>query len=213
HTKETWVENCRADTIAKTIMKVDMKKYKKLTAYGDLIFTKKGIRGPVVLDFAREITPLIEKYGEVPTLVNLTKGKNEDELLKELKNTQSLNPKANILELIKTVLPEAISSELLKLCDIDADEKLKDIDGLKKEKLLKILAWTPLTINGHDGFKMAMITRGGIKLNEINPKTMQSKKINGLYFCGEVMNIDGPCGGYNLQWSFSSGYLAGKLLD
>ncbi|MCW9027194.1 MAG: NAD(P)/FAD-dependent oxidoreductase [Thiovulaceae bacterium] len=213
HTKETWIENCRADTIAKTIMKVDMKKYKKLTAYGDLIFTKIGIRGPVVLDFAREITPLIEKYGEVPTLVNLTKGKNEDELLKELKNTQSLNPKANILELIKTVLPEAISSELLKLCDIDADEKLKDIDGLKKEKLLKILAWTPLTINGHDGFKMAMITRGGIKLNEINPKTMQSKKINGLYFCGEVMNIDGPCGGYNLQWSFSSGYLAGKLLD
>ena len=54
---------------------------------------------------------------------------------------------------------------------------------------------------------------GGIHLNEIDPYTMQSKKLEGLYFCGEVMNIDGPCGGYNLQWSFASGYLAGKMLN
>ena len=58
-----------------------------------------------------------------------------------------------------------------------------------------------------------MITRGGITLKEIDPKTMQSKKIKGLYFCGEVVNIDGPCGGYNLQWAFSSGYLAGFLRE
>ncbi len=213
HTKETWVAACRADTIAKATMKVDMKKHKKLTAHGDLIFTKNGIRGPVVLDFAREITPLIKKYGEVPTLVNLTKGKNEDELLKELKKVQEQNADASIFELLKTILPDALSQEILNLCHIEQKLKLKDIEGVKKERLLKTLAWTPLTINGHDGFKMAMITRGGIKLNEIDPKTMQSKLINGLYFCGEIMNIDGPCGGYNLQWSFSSGYLAGKLLS
>jgi predicted Rossmann fold flavoprotein len=211
HTKENWTSSCTADTMAKTTMKVDMKKHKKLKATGDLIFTKKGIRGPVVLDFAREITPLIEKYGEVPTLVNLTKGKNEDELLKHLLDVQTKNPDAQIDKLIKTLLPDALSHEILKLCDIKDDLKLKDIDGLKKEKLLKTLAWTPLTVNGHDGFNMAMITRGGIKLNEIDPKTMQSKLVKGLYFCGEVINIDGPCGGYNLQWSFSSGYLAGKL--
>ncbi len=193
-------------------MKVDMKKHKKLTAHGDLIFTKNGIRGPVVLDFAREITPLIDKYGEVPTLVNLTKGKNEDELLKDLKNAQTTNPDADVFALVQTILPSALSEEIIKLCDINSKLKLKDIDGTKKQKLLKTLAWTPLTINGHDGFKMAMITRGGIKLNEIDPKTMQSKLVDGLYFCGEVMNIDGPCGGYNLQWSFSSGYLAGNLL-
>ena len=59
---------------------------------------------------------------------------------------------------------------------------------------------------------MAMITRGGINLKEIEPKTMQSRLVKGLYFCGEVMNLDGPCGGYNLQWSFASGALAGKLM-
>ena len=188
-TKETWVTNCRADTIAKVNIKVAMKKHKKLQAKGDLIFTKTGIRGPVVLDFAREITPLIEKYNEVPILMNLTKGMNEEEIFLHLKEKD-----------IYTLLPKALANEILNLANGD------------KAKLIKLLAWTPLTITGHDGFKMAMITRGGIKLNEINPKTMQSKIISGLYFCGEIINIDGPCGGYNLQWSFSSGYLAGQTL-
>jgi len=201
-TKEDWVANCRADTIAKVEIHVDMKKHKKLKAKGDLIFTKNGIRGPVVLDFAREITPLLQKYDEVPILMNLTKGKNQEQLSKYLKENS-----------IYTLLPKALAIEILNLAGINEEFKYSKISGLQKEKLLQLLAWTPLTINGHDGFKMAMITRGGIKLNEINPKTMQSKIINGLYFCGEVMNLDGPCGGYNLQWSFASGFLAGKLLS
>ena len=73
-TKEKWVALCRADTIAKVKLKVDLKKYKNLSATGDLIFTKDGIRGPVVLDFSREITPIIDKLREVPLLMNLTKG-------------------------------------------------------------------------------------------------------------------------------------------
>jgi predicted Rossmann fold flavoprotein len=202
HTKEKWVSKCRADTVAKVEMRVDMKKHKKLRANGDLIFTKNGIRGPVVLDFAREITPLLSKYDEVPILLNLTKGKNQDELHNYLKKNS-----------IYTLLPKALADELLKLSEIDSDNfNYAKISGKQRDKLLNILAWTPLSINGHDGFKMAMITRGGIKLNEIDPKTMQSKLIKGLYFCGELVNLDGPCGGYNLQWSFSSGYLAGKLL-
>ncbi|WP_455757846.1 NAD(P)/FAD-dependent oxidoreductase [Sulfurimonas sp.] len=211
-TKEDWVKNCRADTIAKVELRVDMKKHKKLRAIGDLIFTKNGIRGPVVLDFAREVTPLLEKYGEVPLLLNLTKGMNEEQILSHIKTQNSKNPHANILEIVTTLLPHAISSELCKLANVNPHAKYKEIEGSNRAKLIQLLVWTPLTITGHDGFKMAMITRGGINLKEINPKTMQSKLINGLYFCGEIMNLDGPCGGYNLQWSFSSGHLAGKLL-
>lgn len=210
-TKEEWVQNCRADTIAKAELRVDMKKHKKLKASGDLIFTKSGIRGPVVLDFAREITPLISKYGEVPILVNLTKGMNEEQITQHLKDEVLKKPDATMKELLSTLLPEALSLELCKLTQTDPDAKLKAILGLSRAKLINYLAWTPLTITGHEGFKMAMITRGGIVLKEINPKTMQSKIIDGLYFCGEVMNLDGPCGGYNLQWSFASGYLAGEL--
>ena len=208
-TKESWVAECRADTIAKVELRVDLKKHKKLRATGDLIFTKNGIRGPVVLDFAREITPLLSQYKEVPLLLNLTKGMNEDLLLNHLKKEQERDADASLGDLLTTLLPKALSHELCKLCDIDPQTRFKNVEGFKKEKLIKTLAWTPLTIIGHDGFKMAMITRGGVSLKEIDPKTMQSKRIQGLYFCGEVMNIDGPCGGYNLQWSFSSGALAG----
>ncbi|MCW8953501.1 MAG: NAD(P)/FAD-dependent oxidoreductase [Sulfurimonas sp.] len=211
-TKEEWVKNCRADTIAKVEIKVDIKKHTRLKANGDLIFTKSGIRGPVVLDFAREITPLLSKYGEVPILLNLTKGMNEEQLSKHLKNEASKNPHVETLKHICTLLPEPLSIEILNLAEINPKEIYSKIAGAKKAKLISLLAWTPLTVTGHDGFKMAMITRGGINLKEINPKTMQSKIVDGLYFCGEVMNLDGPCGGYNLQWSFASGYLAGKLL-
>jgi len=209
--KETWVENCRADTIAKVTMHVNMKKYKKLSATGDLIFTKDGIRGPVVLDFSREITPLLSRYDEVPILLNLTKGMNEEQIRQHFKKVLEKNPHQSTLELLLTLLPESVSLELCKIAKVDSALSLARQKGANRDKLIRLLVWTPLTINGHDGFKMAMITRGGIHLKEIDPYTMQSRRVRGLYFCGEIVNLDGPCGGYNLQWSFASGHLAGKL--
>jgi len=210
-TKEIWTE-CRADTISKVELRVSLPKYKKLRAKGDLIFTKNGIRGPVVLDFAREITPLLSKYGEVPIVANLTKGMNEDDILQHFKQARVKNPHATIEA---NLLPLLASSVIHKLCQsvcVDPSMTFHKVEGKNRNLLIKVLASTPFTITGHEGFKMAMITRGGISLKKINPKTMQSKIIKGLYFCGEVMDIDGPCGGFNLQWSFASGYLSGKLL-
>lgn len=210
-TKESWGANCRADTIAKVELRVDIKKYKKLHAKGDLIFTKNGIRGPVVLDFSREITPLLSKFNEVPILINMTKGMNEEQIRQHFKEELLKTPNHTLSSLVQTLLPKSVTIELCKLVDADPTITLGKLSGVVRDKLIKLLVWTPLTINGHDGFKMAMITRGGVSLKEINPNTMQSRKIEGLYFCGEVMNLDGPCGGYNLQWSFASGYLAGHL--
>ncbi len=212
-TKETWVKNCRADTIAKVELRVDLPKAKKLRAKGDLIFTNHGIRGPVVLDFAREVTPLLEKYGEVPLLINLTKGMNEEEIRAHIKNETVKNPNYNTLELVSTLLPTPLSKELCISAGADPAERFNKLPGIQRDKLIKTLAWTPLAVTGHDGFKMAMITHGGVSLKEIRPETMESKLISGLYFCGEVMNLDGPCGGYNLQWSFASGFLAGHMRE
>lgn len=207
-TKEKWVANCKADTIAKAEVRIDLKKAKKLKAVGDLIFTVKGIRGPVVLDFSREITPFLEKYEEVPLLINMLKGMNEEDIFQHFKK----HPLDSIKEVLSKLLPTSVIEELCLLVDVDYTKKFKDIEGQNREKLVKILVSTPLTVIDHVGFEKAMITRGGVTLKEINPKTMQSKIIEGLYFCGEVMDLDGPCGGYNLQWSFASGNLAGKLL-
>ena len=215
-TKETWQGNCRADTISKVSIKVNIpnnNKLKKLTAKGDLIFTSTGLRGPVILDFAREITPFLDKYDEVPILVNLTHDMDEDKIIKTIKEKSINEPNKNIVEILSYIVPTSLAIELCKICEIDITKNYKNIKGESKNQLIKILAWTPFTITGHDGFNKAMITRGGIKLKEIDPNTMQSKIIKGLYFAGEIVDIDGPCGGYNLQWSFSSGYLAGELLS
>ncbi len=211
--QESWVEHCRADTIAKAELKVDMKKYKKLKATGDLIFTKSGIRGPVVLDFSREITPLLAQFEAVPLVMNLTKGMNENAILEHFKKEREKDPHQSTLSLVMTLLPESVAQQICLLSGVeDSRLTLNKLSGESRAKLIKNLAWTPLTITGHDGWKLAMITRGGISLKEIRPETMESKLLSGLYFCGEVMNLDGPCGGYNLQWSFASGFVAGQLL-
>lgn len=207
--KESWTEKLRADTIAKATLRVDLKKHKKLKARGDLIFTKKGIRGPVVLDFAREITPLVQKYGEVPLVINMAKGMDEDKLynfLKQQPQTQS------VLEVLQSVFATSVAEVLCELAKVDGKLPFSKLKGESKANLLKIATATPLSIVGDDGFEKAMVTRGGISLKEVDPKTMQSKLVKGLYFCGEVLNIDGPCGGYNLQFCFSSGYLCGKSI-
>jgi hypothetical protein len=209
-TKEKNFAVCKGDTIAKAILKVDLPKYKKLKLTGDLIFTNNGIRGPVVLDFARELTPILAKHSEVPLLISFLKGMNEEQIYTQIKNDIAKDPTHTILENLTTLLALSVAQEICNVCDIDSSQKFKNIDGIKREKLIKTLAWTPLTVVGHEGFKNAMITRGGVELKHIDSKTMQSKIVSGLFFCGEVVNIDGPCGGYNLQWSFSSGNLAGK---
>ncbi len=212
HTKETWVANCTADTIAKALITIDIPKLKKIKAVGDLIFTKNGLRGPVILDFAREITPYLDKYKEVPILINMVKGLNSEQIYTHIKMYSSQNPNATLLEIVNTLLPQSVAKELIALTNTQGNTTLKKQNPQNRDNLIKMISATPMTIIGNDGFDKAMITRGGVSLKEIDPKTMQSKLIDGLYFCGEVVDIDGPCGGYNLQWSFSSGYLAGLLL-
>lgn len=209
--KESWVEHCRADTLPKVEIRIDLSKAKNIRAHGDLIFTSNGIRGPVVLDVAREITPLIEKYGSVPLLINMTKGLNEEQIRSHIKNEIYKNPEQSVLTHMMTLLPESVARALCTLAQADPDIGFNKLPGIQRDHLIKLLAWTPLSVIGHDGFKMAMITRGGVSLKEIRPETMESKILKGLYFCGEVMNLDGPCGGYNLQWSFASGHVAGHL--
>jgi predicted Rossmann fold flavoprotein len=206
-TKERWGANCRADTLPKVTIKVDLPKAKKLKAVGDLIFTKEGIRGPVVLDFAREITPLIDKYHEVPLLINMTGGMNEEQIRAHLQ----ASPTLPIIDSISKLLPQSVALELCKLAEVNPNQTYKQQQGASRDLLIKLLAWTPLTVTSDFGFDKAMVTRGGVSLKEVDPTTMQSRLIEGLYFCGEVINLDGPCGGYNLQWSFASGVLAARL--
>lgn len=210
-TKEDWVRNCRADTIGKAELRVDLPKAKHVRAIGDLIFTNEGIRGPVVLDLAREITPLLAHHDEVPLLVNLTKGRNEEEVRAHLWKCMPEYTQRSMGELVATLIPAPLSRELCLLAGVDPLLAPGRVPAPLRDRLIKLLVWTPLTVTGHGGFEQAMATRGGVSLKEIRPETLESRLLKGLFFCGEVLNIDGPCGGFNLQWAFASGFLAGHL--
>ena len=211
HTRETQFAVCRADTIPKAKIRIDLPKYKKLFAVGDLIFTKNGIRGPVVLDFAKEITPLLDDMGEVPLIANISKAKNIEEARVAVSSKNAKTHGGSVAEALSAVLPLSVATAISSFYGVDPNGRYSALGGSDRDMLLSRCVDTPLTVIGHDGFKNAMITKGGVSLKEICPKTMRSKLVNGLYFCGEVVDIDGPCGGYNLQWAFSSGYVAGLL--
>jgi predicted Rossmann fold flavoprotein len=210
-TRETWVARCRADTVGKVEMRINLPEAKKLQAIGDLIFTENGIRGPVVLDFAREITPLLKRYGEVPLLVNLCKGMNEEQIRNAINMAKQSQPAANVIDLLAAFINRPLAGELCRLVNIDPETAFGKLPGQQRDNLIKLLTATPLTVIGHAGFAAAMVTRGGVSLKQIKPETLESLLVKGLYFCGEIVDLDGPCGGYNLQWAFSSGHLAGQL--
>ena len=210
-TKEDWTARLTAHTVGKAHLQVALPKLSRFQATGDLIFTKKGIRGPVVLDISREISPLLEKHGQVPLVLNLCRGRNQEDWQKTFKAWR-MQPNARLTERLTEFLPTDISEVLLELAAVPLDLAAHSLKGKHLDDLVQILVKTPLTITDTTGFDGAFVTRGGVHLKEVRPGTLESKIQPGLYFCGEVLNLDGPCGGFNLQWAFASGYLAGQGL-
>ena len=100
---------------------------------------------------------------------------------------------------------------MIKSCGISLDYKIDKSDLIVIDKLCDKIKKFDLTIVGHNDFENAQVTAGGVDTREINPDTMESKIVKGLYFAGEIVDVDGVCGGYNLQWAWSSGYIAGSL--
>ncbi|NLI77504.1 MAG: NAD(P)/FAD-dependent oxidoreductase [Candidatus Riflebacteria bacterium] len=209
--RETWVRNCRADTIGKAVVRIVRPRGAPLQATGDLIFTADGIRGPVVLDLAREVTPLLAAHGEVPLRVNLVQGRDEEEARAALDAARRRAPQAPLADLLNALVPAPLALELCRLAGCEPGAPVPRVPGEARDRLLKLLVATPLTVVGHDGFPAAMITRGGVSRKEIRPETLESRLLPGLFFAGELVDLDGPCGGFNLQWAFSSGFLAGHL--
>ena len=108
------------------------------------------------------------------------------------------------------LLPQKIIPVLLKMAQISAEKSVNVLTKEERGRLVATLKKFPLKIRGLRGFEEAIITSGGVELSEINPKTMESKKVQGLYFCGEVLDVDAFTGGFNLQIAFATGYAAGK---
>lgn len=207
-TAERWTAQCVAHTVGKAHVQVALPKCGRFTITGALIFTKDGIRGPVVLDLSREISPLLAKHGEVPLIMNLCDGKTGEDWQRIFKANKRQGS-STVVSIVAQHLAEPIAESICALADIDSAVTMHELTGRQRDAVIRLLVKTPLTVTGTTGYDGAFITRGGVRLKEVRPNTLESKQQPGLYLCGEVLDIDGPCGGFNLQWAFASGYLAG----
>ena len=173
---------------------------------GDIGFTHKGLSGPGILDFSRHILSndvLKVNFSDI----------NPDEFRNSfIKATEKEGKTAIQTYLKKYELPRSLILLILKSIKIAPETRLADITKENRNELVTAFCEYPFTVEKVGGFTMAMVTAGGVSLEEVNPKTMESKFVPGLYFSGEVLDIDGDTGGYNLQAAFSMGYLAGKEL-
>jgi len=172
---------------------------------GDLLFTHKGLSGPGILNYSRYI-----EAGDLIKL-RLVNFKNEARLDKKLIDLIDKKGQSLFKNLIKKLgIPERLGLKLIKLASISEDKQAAQLNRDERKRIGKLLFGLPLKVEKRAGFQEAMVTAGGISLKEINPGTMESELRPGLFAAGELLNIDGDTGGYNLQFAFSSGYLAGQ---
>lgn len=173
---------------------------------GDIGFTHKGLSGPGILDFSRYI------LSNDILKVNFSDVKPDEFRNVFIKASEKEGKTAVQTYLKKYDLPRSLLLLILQSIRMEPETRLADITKTHRNLLVTAFCEYTFTVEKVGGFKMAMVTAGGVSLDEINPKTMESKLIPGLYFAGEVLDIDGDTGGYNLQSAFSTGYMVGKSI-
>lgn len=176
---------------------------------GDLLFTKYGISGPPILDLSRKVGENLNSklYMEIPFVNNLEKG-FESFAVNAFNNSDS-----TLGEFIEGVCDKKFLRVVEALIKIDKNTPLKEINDSLRGKIIKVLHSTRFEVEGLNGYGESQVTCGGISTEEVNSETMESKIVKGLYLIGEVLDVDGDCGGYNIQWAFSSAALCGKVLS
>ncbi len=182
--------------------------------FGEMLFTHYGVSGPVILSASailiryKNIDELL-KENKIKLYIDLKPALDEEKLdnrilrdFEELKNKQFKNS-------LDKLLPRKMIEPIITLIGISPEKRINVITKEERRKIVKVLKNFELTLNGFRSIEEAIVTKGGISIKEINPKTMESKIINGLYFAGEIIDLDAFTGGFNLQIAWSTGYSAG----
>ena len=178
--------------------------------FGEMLFTHFGISGPIVLSASSYINRL--DLNLVKLSVDLKPALDSDFLDKRILRDFDEFKNKDIANCLKNLLPTAFISVILERCSIASVKKVNAITKAERQSLLTSIKNFDMLVSGLRGFEEAIITSGGVDVKEINPKTMESKLVKGLYFCGEVLDVDALTGGFNLQIAFSTGYAAGNSI-
>lgn len=178
---------------------------------GEMLFTHFGISGPLVLSASAHMNNLDKK--DYYILIDLKPGLDEKALDKRILRDFSDNPNRNFGNVLKKLLPAKLIPVIIELSGIDAEKKINNISKEQRKKLVVLLKNLRIDIKGFRPVDEAIITRGGVNIKEINPGTMESKLISGLYFVGEILDVDGYTGGFNLQIAFATANLAAQSIE
>ncbi|USG67209.1 NAD(P)/FAD-dependent oxidoreductase [Brevibacillus ruminantium] len=189
----------------------DPKGKKVSTQEGDMIFTHFGLSGPAVLRQGHYVSVTQKKHGPTPLslTIDLMPQKHLDEVMAESWQLLEENPKKAVKNVIKGYLPDRLIPILLSKADISEETTLSHMRKQQWRKFAQLIKAFPLTITGTLSLEEAFITGGGVSVKEIDPKTMQSKLMPGLFFAGEVMDVHAHTGGYNITIAFTTGFVAG----
>jgi predicted Rossmann fold flavoprotein len=182
---------------------------KAVEDFGEMIFTHFGLSGPIILTLSRTVVSELQNKNKVEVVIDLKPALDDQKLDNRLIRDLNEHGKKKIINIFKFWLPATMIPVFVDLLDIDTEKECHQISSKERKKILHLLKNFSFKISGHRSFKEAIITSGGISTDEISPKTMESKMIKGLFFAGEIINLDAETGGYNLQIAYSTGWLAG----
>ncbi len=208
-TKEGWVKELQGLDLKNVEVSVVQAEEKKEEIFGDLIFTHFGLSGPIILKISKKVGQLL-KVGEVKLIIDLKPALNFSELDKRVQKDFDKYSRKMFKNSLSDLLPSKIIPLVVKFSGIDERKKVNIITREERHRLIRVLKGIEINVRSLYGFRKAIVTSGGISLKEIESKTMRSKKIKNLFFAGEVIDLDGTTGGYNLQMCWTTGFVAGQ---
>jgi len=182
---------------------------KQAEAFGEMLFTHFGLSGPIILSLSRKVVDALRANHEVEISIDLKPALDDGKLDARLMRDFDTHGKRHYRTLLQELLPRKLIPVCIDLTAIPADKRAHQITSDERKRLRTWLKDFRFQISGHRSFAQAIITAGGVSTREVNPRSMASLIIDGLYFAGEVLDLDADTGGYNLQAAFSTGWLAG----
>ncbi len=179
-------------------------------AFGEMIFTHFGLSGPIILTLSRIVVDALYQNNKVEITIDLKPALDESKLDKRLLRDLNGHGKKKISNIFRNWLPASMVPVFIDLLKLDPEKECHQISSNERKQIRNLLKNLRFKITNHRSFKEAIITAGGISTKEISSKTMESKLVKGLYFAGEIIDLDAETGGYNLQIAWSTGWLAGN---
>ena len=211
-TKEAYIPSLQGLSLKNTELTIKSGKKILFQDFGEMMFTHFGVTGPMILSASAHIGKQLQKSGELTAYLDLKPALTMEQLdarvLREFETGQNKQFK----NVIGVLFPSSLTPVMLELGGISPEKKIHDISREERIHFEELVKAFPFTINGMGEYKEAVITRGGVSVKEIQPGTMESRKVKNLYFIGEVLDLDAVTGGYNLQIAWSTAYLAAMAL-